>query len=207
VRGILRPALAGLLLLLPGGAARAELPPLDRVLASLEEASRGVDSVSARFIQERSLAAFKRVLVSHGRFAFKRPRLLRWETTDPVAAGFVVNGSGGRRWNETTGQREEFSGDDPLANAVAAQVMAWATADFSLLREQYEIALLAEEPVALRLVPRSAKARRFIEAMEVSFAPDRRSVRQVTMREGGGDRTTITFSGVEVNPTLAEGLF
>jgi len=208
-------ALASCLALLLAGAAWAAGPapalpgasPLETALSGIERSAAGVNSLSALFTQERSLASFRHKLVSRGRFWFQRPDRLRWETTEPVAAGFALDGGKGRRWNETTGQREDISPGDPLAGAVAGQIMAWTTGDVPLLRRQYEISLLSSDPLVLRLTPRSEGMRRVIDRLEIAFAPDRSAVRTVAILERGGDSTRIAFFGAEINPSLPDGLF
>jgi outer membrane lipoprotein-sorting protein len=178
----------------------------DAVLARLQRQSAGVERLQADFVQEKHLAMFKKPLVSKGRFHFRRPDALRWEVTEPVRTGFVLQGGKGRRWHERTGKSESFTVDrDPVMRVVAGQILAWAGTDFDRLRREYTIAVVSENPAVLRLVPPAQE--RFVDHLRVSFAPDGRHVQEVELHEKGGDFTRIRFSGAAVNPSLPEGLF
>lgn len=178
----------------------------EAVLARLQRQSAGVERLQADFVQEKHLAMFKSPLLSRGRFHFRRPDALRWEVTNPVRTGFVLQGGKGRRWHERTGKSEAFTVErDPVMRIVAGQLLAWAGTDFERLRRQYRISVLSENPAVLRLVP--AAEDRFLDHLRVSFAPDGRHVQEVELHEKGGDFTRIRFRDAAVNPSLAEGLF
>ena len=85
--------------------------------------------------------------------------------------------------------------------------MAWATADFARIGEAYEVELVRGQPALFHLRPRGEGLARYLERLEVSFAPGERYVERVTVRERGGDYTEMTFTGVKLNAPLPEGLF
>jgi outer membrane lipoprotein-sorting protein len=179
---------------------------VDAALADLKQATAGVESLQSDFVQEKHLAIFKETLLANGKFHFIRPDRLRWEVLTPVRTGFVLRGGEGRRWHERTGRSEPFSIDrDPVMKIVAEQLFAWAGGDFDRLRRQYAISLIAPSPVTLRLVPLAAD--RFLDHLQVTFAPDRRHVTVVELHEQGGDFTRIRFRNAAVNARLPEDLF
>lgn len=198
-----------LILLLLGLATSVFAAPdvsVDAVLADLKQTTAGVESLQSDFVQEKHLAIFKETLLANGTFHFVRPDRLRWEVLKPVRTGFVLRGGEGRRWHERTGRSEPFSIDrDPVMKIVSEQLFAWAGGDFDRLRRQYAISLIAPSPVTLRLVPLAAD--RFLDHLQVTFAPDRRNVTAVELHEQGGDFTRIRFRNAEVNTRLPEDLF
>lgn len=190
------------------------VPPLwaadgqESVLERIRAGAGSVGTIQADFVQEKKLSVFDEVLRSHGKFAFAEPDRLRWELTDPVKTGFALQGKEGRRWHELTGGEEPFRADrDPLMGAVAGQLLAWATADFDGLRAQYRLEVSGENPVRIRLVPRSEAVAAHIEAVEVRFSPGERYVEEVTVREKGGDYTRIHFRNVRLDEPLADSAF
>jgi outer membrane lipoprotein-sorting protein len=195
-----------LLSLLAAGTACAAGEGSPALFASLERSAAGVNTLSSDFVQEKHLSMFKTVLVSKGRFNFKKPDLLRWELTSPVVSGFVLQGDKGRRWHERTGRTESFLiSREPVMKLVSEQLFAWARADFSWLRKEYRISVLEESPVTLRLEPRLAVG--FLQHLLITFSADGRYVRSVELHEKDGDFTRIRFVNTLVNKQLAAELF
>ncbi len=181
--------------------------PDAKVLERLEQLSAGIETIASDFTQEKYLAVFQDVMLSTGRFYFKKPSLLRWELTRPVASGFVLKGSAGYRWHQRTGRSETFDIDrEPVMKIVAEQLLACAGADFDWLRQKYQIVVEAEGPVRLRLDPLFDTAG-FLEYLQIQFAPDGRHVQQVEVHETDGDFTRLRFENAIINQPLAAELF
>jgi outer membrane lipoprotein-sorting protein len=189
---------------LPSGVFAASL---DEVLGRLNELANGVETLSSDFSQEKYLSVFRDVLPAKGRFYYQKPDQLRWEMTDPIVSGFVLNGQTGRRWQKAGSRGERFDiAREPVMKIVADQLLAWTRADFDSLRRDYRITLAGEAPVRLRLAPKGA-ASGFLDHLAIIFAKDGRHVRQVEVHEKGGDYTRITFHDTIVNGPLADELF
>jgi outer membrane lipoprotein-sorting protein len=178
----------------------------DEVVARLTRNAAGIETLQGSVLQEKRLEMFKDTVSSRGRFAYRRPDRLRWELTDPVVTGFVLTGSSGRRWHGTTGKTEAFTLEsDPLMRVLAGQILASVRADFSPLMKEYRISVSSESPVTLLLEPLAPNP--FVERVTVTFSKKTEYVESVTVREQGGDQTTISFSEVEVNRPLPDGTF
>lgn len=180
--------------------------PQDEVLARLARNAAGIETLQGRVLQEKRLEMFKDTVSSRGRFAYRRPDRLRWELTDPVVTGFVLTGPAGRRWHGLTGKTEAFTLEsDPMMRVIAGQILASVRADFSPLQKEYRVSVSSESPVTLLLEPLTPNA--FVEMVTVTFSRKNEYVESVTVREKGGDQTTIGFSEVEVNRPLPDGTF
>ncbi|HWR96912.1 MAG TPA: outer membrane lipoprotein carrier protein LolA [Candidatus Methanoperedens sp.] len=185
----------------PSGAATT-----DEVLARLARGAAAVETLQARIVQEKRLEMFQDTVTSRGRFAYRRPDRLRWELTEPVATGFVVAGSSGRRWHGLTGRTEPFELErDPMMKVVAGQLLGWARADFGAMQREFRIAVASEAPITLQLEPLAAGA--FVARVTMVFSKSGDHVESVTVEEKGGDRTVMRFTDVEVNQPLPDGLF
>jgi outer membrane lipoprotein-sorting protein len=179
----------------------------DALFARMERAAAEVRTISSGFLQEKRLAVFRSVVSSRGRFHFQKPLLLRWETTEPFASGFVLNGDSGRRWHERTGKEERFDvRRDPVMKAVTEQILAWAKPDFSWLRKEYRIQVLSEAPPAFRLSPRADSAEA-PDHVRITLSADGRHVRVVEIREKDGDSTVIRFVDTVLNRPIPPSLF
>ena len=178
------------------------------LFSRLEESAVGVKTLASDFVQEKHLSMFKTVLVSKGRFYFKKPDQLRWELTEPVASGFVLNGHKGRRWHERTGRSETFDiNQEPVMKLVSDQLFAWAKPDFAWMQREYRITVLDESPVSLRLEPLSPAVGGFLHHLLITFSTDGKYVRSVEVHEKDGDFTRIRFVNTAVNKSLRSDLF
>jgi outer membrane lipoprotein-sorting protein len=201
-----QPRPVALLLFLLAAAAPSGAATTDEVLARLARGAAAIETLQARIVQEKHLEMFQDTVISKGRFAYGRPDRLRWELTDPVATGFVIAGSSGRRWHGLTGRTEPFELErDPMMKVVAGQLLGWARADFGAMRRDYRIAVVSEAPITLHLEPLTANA--FVARVTMVFAASGDHVDSVTVEEKGGDRTVMRFTDVEVNRPLPDGLF
>jgi outer membrane lipoprotein carrier protein len=181
---------------------------LSATLNRISAAAAGVNTISSRMVQEKHLSAFSEVIKTSGHFAFKRPDCWRWELTKPVASGIMVCGDHGRRWHENGGAPQSFKlADEPWLQHFATQITAWTTADFTFLKEQYDLTQLTQNPPTLKLVPKEAAARRLISALEITFSADYRYVVKIIIRESGSDYTTINFRNVHINTPLPQDYF
>jgi outer membrane lipoprotein-sorting protein len=197
---------AATLLCLLAAAAPSGAATTDEVLARLARGAAQIETLQARIVQETRLEMFQDTVVSRGRLAYRRPDRLRWELTEPVATGFVVAGSSGRRWHGLTARTEPFELErDPMMKVVAGQLLGWAHADFGAMRRDYRIAVVSEAPITLQLEPLAANA--FVARVTMVFAESGDHVESVTVEEKGGDRTVIRFTDVEINRPLPDGLF
>lgn len=178
------------------------------IYSRLEKTAAGVKTLASDFVQEKHLKMFKTVVTSKGHFYYAKPDQLRWEITEPVASGFVLKGTKGRRWNERSGQSETFDiTREPVMKLVSDQLFAWARADFAWLRKEYRISLLDDTPVSLRLEPLTAATGGFLHHLLITFSPDGRYVRTVEVHEKDGDFTRIRFINTGVNKPLKADLF
>ena len=176
-------------------------------LAALQRRAAEVTTIQSDFVQEKHLAIFNEVLVSKGRFFYVRPDRLRWELTEPVAAGFALNGKQGRRWNTRSGQSQSFElAREPVMKLVADQLFAWTGADFDRMRTSYRIIVAQQAPVTLRLEP-LAGAAGFLDHLQVAFSADGQHLTTVEVYERGGDFTRIRFLNTVINAPLDNKLF
>jgi len=213
MRGLPAVAVLAVLSLLCAPAFPASAEPQGRdvpesLYARMERAAAGVSTISSDFVMEKHLAMFRKAVTSKGRFLFRKPDLLRWETTEPVASGFVLNGNEGRRWHERTGGEERFDvRRDPVMRIVSEQILAWAKPDFAWLRKEYRIRLLSEDPLSLRLDPLSPSGAGMPDHLRITLSADERTVRTVEIHDKDGDFTVIRFVGTVLNRPIPPSLF
>jgi outer membrane lipoprotein-sorting protein len=176
--------------------------------ARISKTVSGVKTIAGSFRQERRLAMLARPVVSTGRFYCEKPDRLRWELVSPEPSGFLVNRDQVKQWKGKEGPSGAFeTGQNPLVKLIVDQIFAWTTADFKWLEERYVINVVQDDPITLKLVPRSSKEKKYIDHLRISFEVGTNYVHVVNILEKGGDSTRIEFFDLVINNPLPQGLF
>jgi hypothetical protein len=178
------------------------------VFARIEKTVSGVKTIASEFRQERRLAMLKEPALSNGRFYYEKPDKLRWEFIYPAPSGFLVNGKLAKQWKGKDNPGEAFDiQQNPVIRLIVDQIVAWTKADFVWIEQRYSIAVIKDNPIVLKLIPRSSKENKYIDYLLISFEIDTEYVNAVEIVERGGDSTGIKFVHMVVNNPLQEDLF
>jgi|SRR5688572_15902798 len=183
------------------GAAGADAPAaaiLDRARA----AQGTFATLRARFEQERTISLVDQVVRSSGEFLLDRKGRVVWTVEEPERLRVVLGASGifvgGKRID---GQVP--AGVGPLAVARGfADFFAGTAAE---LERDFSLSVVGEDRV--RLVPRRPELGRWLAAIEIAFAGERRLPFEILLEEIEGDRTRIHFAAVELDPKLEARAF
>jgi len=180
----------------------------DQVFDRIRQATAAIRTLAGEFIQEKHLDILKNAPVSKGRFFYKSPDCLRWEVLEPSSMGFIVKGDKGKRWKGRSGAMQPFDlKKEPVIQIISGQVFAWARADFKQLESGYDITVLGYNPVVLKLVPRSATEKKYLNHIRLAFSSTGDYVNAIEIHEAGGDYTLLTFINMAVNQPLEEDIF
>ena len=167
-----------------------------------------VQTMSSAFEQERHTAMLKDAMISSGRFFFAKPDKIRWETIDPSPAGFSVNGREAKRWQGTSDPPEKINlSEAPFLQVLIQQILAWTSADFTSLKDRYDLKVISEEPVILGLVPLLAGERDYVSQVTLVFSPDLMYVTSVSIQEKKGDEIVIRFFNAIINEPITDERF
>ncbi|MBW2431136.1 MAG: outer membrane lipoprotein carrier protein LolA [Deltaproteobacteria bacterium] len=204
-----------LILLVPGGVFSSQLQngqkaagENERLFSEIAKAATYVTTLKSDFVQERHLGMLEDVLISKGRFYYKKQDRLRWEVTKPVSSGFAVSGKQAKRWDAKSGRTQTFEVYQvPFIKLFTDQVFAWATADFKQLQKDYNIEVLGDAPVDLKLVPVRSQEKKYLAHFRIAFTADASHVKAVEVHETGGDFTRIRFYNTIINTPLPDTLF
>lgn len=190
-----------LLLVLACSLALAAGEPLQ--LARLREAAARVASLRVEFTQEKRLALLDEPLRSAGVVEIDRARgALRWEYSGRSL--LILAGDRIRRWG-ADGRPE--TGDDPSLQALAAQMRALLSGDWSALDRLFTVAADAQGAPALTLTPRDAGLARYVEAIEVRFRDDLSAPASLVLRAPGGDATRYAFGEPQLGAAIPAARF
>jgi len=199
--------LALLLIAVPGMAQERQL---SEVLAEFDRVQELMQTLSAGFTETTEAPLLKEPIVARGRVYLTKPDAVRWEYSEPEEMRFVINA-------------DEYTGYFPKRKrAERRDVGRWREQLFRLLglgqpsaelSKFYDITLDGTETVdgrellILDLAPRKKRVRKRMDAVRFWIDPDTYLPRRVKYNAKNGNRRTIEFFQMVLNPELAAGLY
>jgi outer membrane lipoprotein-sorting protein len=178
-----------------GAEAEADVPAL---LAGLETAFASIHRVETEFRQVKRLALLREEVVLCGRMTLQPPAGFRWEVATPVRTTVVADAEGITIWDEFSGEQRVGFAENPAASMMWGRMADWFHGRWSELAEQYEVTLVGREPLILRFIPKNEVWRKAMASVTVEFAPDRRYLRRLELREANGDGSDIDFFNTRI---------
>lgn len=202
----------------------AQEQPLASAEALLDAAARqsaGIASLNAEFVQEKSMAVLARPMTSQGYFCLRRgvqassvqeratskdangfqpADSLLWAYTRPLASGFIYKNGKGALWEGSPeATRPANERESTVITAIIRNILDWISIDPAALRATYRLERPQADKPMLQLYPLRQS---FFAKLEVAFAEDLKSLRQLTFTERNGDTVRIIFKQTRVNEAL-----
>ena len=202
----------------------AQEQPLASAEALLDAAARqsaGIASLNAEFVQEKSMAVLARPMTSQGYFCLRRgvqassvqeratskdangfqpDDSLLWAYTRPLASGFIYKNGKGALWDGSPeATRPANERESTVITAIIRNILDWISIDPAALRATYRLERPQADKPMLLLYPLRQS---FFAKLEVTFAEDLKSLRQLTFTERNGDTVRIIFKQIRVNEAL-----
>ena len=192
----------------------------EALLDAAARQSAGIGSLSADFVQEKSMAVLTRPMTSQGYFCLRRGSQaataqaratrdvngiesadsLLWAYTRPLASGFIYKDGRGALWEgKPESTRAANDREAVVITAIIKNILDWISIDPDALRATYRLERPQADKPMLLLHPLRQS---FFARLEVMFADDLKSVRQLTFTERNGDAVRIVFSRTSVNEPL-----
>ncbi len=219
MNGLARIFAAGVVLGLAGLSA-AENPPADSTtrpttrislqqLNHLQSQLKGISTVEADFVEEKTLSMLNHTLTIRGHFAMQKPDRLIWIVREPVRYAIRIEGDEIEQWDEDTNRVDVIrAGADPTFKTISDQVQAWFVGDYKALSKYYEVDVLGENPLSLRFVPRpDTMMGKLMSRIDILFARDERYVDKMVLNEAGGDVTVLTFVHTRLNQPIDDEIW
>jgi outer membrane lipoprotein carrier protein len=175
------------------------------VLAELEKAGRALETMSARFVEVKTLVILDENEESTGEVLLQVPGRLRWNYKAPQESVMLIKDGRFARYFPQTKQvfRGEAKGEADLLVGFGP-----GAAD---LGKKYEVTLIGEEEVSgrgahvLDLAPRQSGG--LFSGIRMWVDAERSFPVQTRLTEPTGDYTTIRFEEVAINAGLPKGAF
>ena len=193
----------------------------EALLDAAAKQSAGIANLSADFVQEKSMAVLARPMTSQGYFCLRRGShegdahgraaskddngfetadSLLWAYTRPLASGFIYKNGKGALWEGSPeATRPANERESTVITAIIRNILDWISIDPAALRATYRLERPQADKPMLLLYPLRQS---FFAKLEVTFAEDLKSIRQLTFAERNGDTVRITFKQTRVNEAL-----
>ncbi|HEV3011235.1 MAG TPA: LolA-related protein [Burkholderiales bacterium] len=162
-------------------------------LQALMQEMAQVPSSRARFVETRHIALLTRPVELKGSLSYERPHRLAKHVESPIDEILSVDGDALTVLNKTKGEQRVLSlREQPAAGALVASVRATLAGDRAQLERHYKVDLSgARGSWSLRLVPRDARIKGYVEAITLAGAGAR--LDRIETVETSGDRSLMTI--------------
>ena len=171
---------------------------LDNLIAKIQ----GISGIRTSFVQITDIPMFTQPIRVHGILLYSRPSALLWEYQKPFLDGFSLKNGKIVRWeNSRSNTIGKERGQDPVAELIADNLMAWISLDLGKIQQQYSVVVTKSTPITLHLVPKNKSLREVVAGLEITFQ-DNGIASSVVLREARGGSTSITFVDTVINGTI-----
>ena len=174
---------------------------VEDVLSKLEEKMSDIKTLKTGFVQEKKLAIFNKKIILKGKIFLKKPDLFAWHTEEPTRYSMIIRDDIISQWDEDINQVQKVSmKDNPAFQTVVGQMRKWLSGIYMSLLEEYNITVLRQNPVSLKFTPReNTMAYNIISHVRIVFREDERYLREIYIKEKGGDTTLLRFTNTLLN--------
>jgi len=164
-----------------------------------------LQSIQARFVQEKNMKILARPLVSTGSFIFEAPQSLRWQYHQPVASLLLMHKGKVRKFVGRDGTLVEEKGAQlDGMQMVLPHLSDWLNGQFSDT-DMFKVASADEHRLLLK--PQQQGMARVISAIDIVFSEKPGLIDAIILHEGSDSTTTITFSNRTLNEDIADEVF
>jgi outer membrane lipoprotein-sorting protein len=164
-----------------------------------------IRSVQADFRQEKRLQILVRPMVSTGTFTFQSPGSLRWEYQNPVQSILLMHGGKVKKFSTRNGVLVEERGMrlDSM-QVMLAEISNWLDGRFAA-NDMFTATFPDARTIVL--APRKQELAALISSIELKLADQAGLLDEVTIFEGPGSSTRLTFSNRILNQAIPLSLF
>jgi len=179
---------------------------IKEVEQKLNKHSATLNTIYSDFTQEKHLAYLNDVIISNGKFWFKKDNLLRWEYTTPYKYIIVINDN-----KFTIKDGDDIKEYDINSNKAFKEVnnMIISSVKGDLLKEnKFTVtALKSSKSYLIKLVPKNEEMSKVLTRIELYFNISDLNIYKVKMIENEEDYTIILFENKKINEAISKNIF
>jgi len=173
---------------------------------SIKEHSALLESIKSNFTQEKHLSMLEEVVISKGKFLFKKEDNIRWEYDTPFEYTIIV--SGGKFLIDNEGKKSEFDiNSNPMFRQISNMIVMAVSGDF-VDNNQFKVEFFENSEFYLaELQPVNEQVSQMLLAIYIYFDKESLNVIKVKFMEPGDDFTLIKFHEYQQNIDLSTSDF
>jgi outer membrane lipoprotein-sorting protein len=173
----------------------------------LRKDSARIKTISADFVQKKSMKILSKPLISEGKFYYATPDFIRWEYLKPIRS-VVISGKGEtKRYIASSGKMvEDKTGGAQAMKIVLDEVAGWMSGKFDS-NPSFKATLQEGAATTITLIPVEKSLAGMIEKIEIVVSRKDASVKSVRIVESASAETRIDFSRVVINSDIAPSVF
>jgi len=172
----------------------------------LNNHSLKLNTIYSDFIQEKHLAYLNDIIISKGKFWFKKENQLRWEYNTPYKYIIALN-----HGTFTIKDGDDIKEYDINSNKAFQEVnnMIISSVRGTLLKDnKFTISLYQNKSSYLvKLIPKNKEMTKVLKAIELYFSKSDLNIFKVKMIENEDDYTVISFTNKKINETIPANIF
>jgi outer membrane lipoprotein-sorting protein len=173
----------------------------------LRKDSARIKTISADFVQKKSMKILSKPLVSEGKFYFTAPDFIRWEYVKPLRSVVISAKGVTKRFIASGGKMvEEKTGGAQAMKIVLDEVAGWMSGKFDT-NPAFKASLQEGAVTVITLIPVEKSMAGMIEKIEIIVSRKDASMKSVRIVESASAETRIDFSRVVINSDIAPSVF
>lgn len=170
------------------------------------DASR-ITSLSADFVQKKSMKILSGPLISTGKFFYAAPDSIRWEYVKPIRSIVISDRGNTKRYIASGGKMiEDKTGGAQAMKIVLDEVAGWMKGKFTA-NPTFAASVREGPETLIVLTPTGKNMAGMIEKIEITVSRKDAVVKTVRIVEGAAAETRIDFHHTVVNPVLPAAVF
>lgn len=175
--------------------------------ARLRKDSARISTISADFVQKKSMKILSKPLVSEGKFYFAAPDSIRWEYSKPLKSVVISAKGNTKRYIASGGKMvEDKTGGAQAMKIVLDEVAGWMSGKFDS-NPSYTATLQEGLNTVITMTPVGKSMAGMIEKIEITVSRKDASIKSVRIIESANAETLIEFTHVVVNKKITPSVF
>ena len=178
----------------------------DALKTEINKVSENTQSIQSEFTQEKHLTMLEEVIVSKGRFLFRKENDVRWEYGSPIDYTIVIYKS---KFSIKNGEKvSEFDiASNVLFQQINKMIVTAIRGDFVDNPEFEALFFENKRQYRVNLKATNKQVAEMLSGIEIFFNKEDLGVEQVRFVEPGEDYTLIIFKDRKVNVDIADNQF
>lgn len=169
--------------------------------------AKTVKTLSADFVQTKSIASLSEPAVGQGKIYFATPDKMRWEQNKPSSFLMVFAGKSAKIKIGEAAVQEFNASSNRMFKELSGIIIGGITGEIFTNQKNYKITFEESRGrTKATLVPQNKQMLKYISSIEMIFNAEWLA-EQIVMNEVNGKKTTIDFTAMKVNNPISANLF